>query len=438
MYAIKLNKVTKTIESIFPCSLPNYYDHVLSLDNDVAEYHWVDHYGLRDVDIGDFLARPDRYTILVGKTPSDNQIVEPAYIDAKRQDIVLDTSDNLTVAQIPAWGKYLVIEALCAPGGYGSGSNLGGGGAYVTNVILDIGLHSAISLTMGQTASASQPNGGETILAIDGNTLYKLAGGVGNVSPVQSTTGSSYNPVAGSGGLWEVSVGGPTFNGDTFAATGPIDGYGGSNQPGYAKMYFTSEIPNLDAPIVSIDISTTLTPQSDTTPALPVTVTKGITNLVIPDGVNYICVSYACAAGGYGRTGVGGQGSYLLGTWWRVYPGDQLTLTVGAGGSATANDYGNPTSMVLVNQNGTNPLFILNGGQSSGTGGIFTAASGNNVFKGRDATSTAPLGVMTKNGQGGNQGENGGDGVIVYSLSSAPPRGVTIYDSRIAPLYDRS
>lgn len=449
MYLLSLSKATGDITSIIPCSLTDYRLRYKGKSTETVEYEWIDHSAFSDsTEIGMCLSHPEYFTLLRGRDPSDNRLIMKSTASAMIWPLPSIMTGSDQKFTIPKGAKYLVIKAFVAAGGRGSNTIRGGCGASVTNVVIDVNGAMEYTVYLGERGTSFAPNAKHAYLMIDGNTIYKLAGGMGsdangNLVPVDLD--DPYEPTAGSGGYWVLSLGGSVFNGNYRSTTGVVKSYGGGGdynqdgQPALLDAYFTDLRPSIDGPLLSnrripIVQNSTVSYNGD-----PVTLSTGTKVVPIPDGYPYLCVMSACAGGGYGRNTTGGQGAYMSATWYACYGQRPIVFTVGRGGSIDSDPDGGQTSISYhdPDQNATIPITILDGGKTTGVGGYWLVGSGSNIFDGRDRTSSSPRLISGPYGGGGPSGHAGQDGTLTYVFCSSAPAGVEVYDTLEDPLYDK-
>lgn len=447
MYSVAYNKLSNNITTVFPCNLSEYVNRVRGLSSDTVEYLWLDHKAVSRVDHSDFISHPYNYAVLKGHTPSDNSLLKLQSSTGQTLDIdYKDYNKDDGSLNIPPWAKYLVIDYLIAPGGYGDGTILGGCGAYLSNVAVALNGNRNLYIDIGKPGTISSPTASPLILKIDGNEIYVLSGGNGSSVGDDSSVESYYNPVPGAGGMWVKSIGGAVFNGNSRSTSSPVNFYGGggdsgNGQPGDAKLYFASVSPKINGPIIGVDILPSLQPTGTTYIGDPNILHKGSFDINVPQNANYLCVLYACSGGGYGKDNTGGQGSYMSSAWWRVYPGDILHIDIASGGSIAGTSDGEDTTITYKYRDTTIPLVVLKGGKSNGQGGKYIIGNESYLFNGKDNSTKTPFPVNVNSGNygfGGSSGESGGDGILSYVFSSTPPMSVTVYDSREDSLYNQS
>ena len=263
-----------------------------------------------------------------------------------------------------------------AVGGNGSGSNGGNGGA---------GTASSIS-----GSSVTYAGGGGGSCASGGSSTGGSGGGGNGSYDGSTTTGGTANTGGGGGGAQTVT----SPNGGSGVV---IISYVGAQQFGGGNV--TSSGGNT---IHTFNTSGTLSPLSSLT----------ATYLIVAGG----------GAGGNsggisGLSGGGGAGGLLTGTGITIDTNSNYVVTVGAGGTATANSNGgnggnsswSMVSTTAVGGGGGGGAGNNGGGQNGGSGGGATATSGSGTFAGGTGTS--------------GQGNNGGSSLAVSGVGNWPGGG---------------
>lgn len=445
MYVLTISKATSSITSVIPCSLPDFISKYKNLISSDSVYEFLDRSAFAsETVIGDFISNPRNYAFIPGRDYSDNIVAKKEVASSKVQYVEIPVgSGDIT---IPAGMNYLAIDTLIAAGGRGSALYKGGCGACLKSVIL-VGLSTVktLNISLGAAGTKDHPNADPLTITIDGNIVYRLQGGLGSTDDDQAVTpddGDRYSLGKGSGGYWEYSIGGYTFDGNTRSTSGPVPGYGGGGdynqdgQPGLINVYFSDTKPAIDGPLINLpSVAKCNYSVTDVTTNV-ITQNAGDTKFSVNGDKPYLCIMSGCAGGGYGKDVVGGQAASTTVTWWRLYPFRDVNISVGSGGTVDNPDGGDLT--VSYNYNDIDyTLLHLSGGKSDGTGGQYMVCSGTNNFNGKDGNTSPPTGITTENGCGGAIGANGGDGIITYALADAPPRGVKIHDALGDATYTR-
>lgn len=442
MYALSISKSTSDILRVIPCSLPEFTSEYANRDDAGVEYEFVDLSAFSDSkDVGDFLSHPYHYTLMLGRDPSDNRLLKKETATAVTKDIVVSLGD--TNIAIPDGMHYLAIKTLTAAGGRGSSSLKGGCGSSIQNVVVDVTNASTLFVSLGKAGDSNDPNAYPLVIKVDGNTIYKLGGGRGSLddsSKASTHPEDLYEPDAGSGGFWTISIGGPVMNGNNRSTSGAISGYGGGGdynqdgQPPLADMFFSDVRPNIDGPLISNRRVPTHSKTSTRYDGSPITLGAGSSTIHVSQDKPYLCLISACSGGGYGDKVVGGQGASQSVIWWALYPFQAITFNVGKGGDSTSLD-GGDTSITYNYKGKDYTLLLLSGGKSTGKGGLVPINNGTNSFNGKDNCSTHPDSVIGNYGSGGTIGNIGADGTLTYAFCSSSPSGVKVYDSLEDPVY---
>lgn len=442
MFVLYISNSTADILRVLPCSFCDYISLYKNKSNDDISIEFIDHSAFpNDKDVGEFLSHPTNYMFMSGRDPSDNRLIKKETATATVE--YLDIKEGSNSIAIPDGIHYLGIKTLVASGGRGSASVKGGCGASLRNVVLDISTANTLLVNLGKAGTKDDPNAYPLEVIIDGNTVYKLGGGAGsldNGSSVPPHQGDLYDPYSGSGGFWELSVGGPALNGNSRSTSSVIDGFGGGGnynedgQLGLADIFFSDVRPNINGPLISNRRIAQHSKCSSRVDGDIITLGAGTSTIGVSGDKPYLCLVSACAGGGYGTDGTGGQGSSQSVTWWALYPFQNITFTVGKGGDVSTPD-GGTTSITYTYNGRIYPLLSLGGGKGNGTGGKVLVSNGTNSYEGRDNCQVHPGCVIGNYGSGGTKGNNGADGTLSYVFSALPPSGVKVYDALEDPLY---
>lgn len=408
------------------------------------------------------------------------------------------TTPGYTTLYSVGWETYLIING-CSSGGAGSNFSNGGSGALLTEpMIIAIPPKARIEVYIGSSGvpnsdpTTDQQSGDCSWIAVNGIVVLKLSGGIGGSAMYSGGISASYglnhsvvvdrsqpkvvmSAGSGRGGFWmtALTTAPSVTSSDMYVDTsgnlnmvyggyntvflnGILSGGGSSGnagEPGWFTLELSTTIPGQYSNVPVCDLSDPVVhnPYNDGNQSYVVSSgscnNAGEYRIPIPSGATLFNIAVAAGSIGASRVPANIEGKYLTtNTLFVVKPGQQIIISVGAGGKFNRDIYydqgcGSPTTVDLLDVDGVTryPILGIDGGAGAGdsTGlnhhyysltrprvkNTVVGFTQGNVVYARGTGVSYPMGprypgpgAPDANTQAVPGSQNGSDGVVVYNF----------------------